>query len=100
MDLFSYRYPETPGCKTGGASLAAAISMSQSGRDVGYRLKALAYLKQHGACTADDIAAALNTIPGNIRPRLSQLLKGGLVEKLTETGPSINGAPQHKWRAV
>jgi predicted ArsR family transcriptional regulator len=100
VSLWKSSYPNGAGAKSGGASLAAAQVMDKSGKGEGVRVRVLRYLQRGYVATADDIAAELGEIPGNVRPRLSQLLACGLVEKLIETGPSCNGVPQHKWKVA
>jgi predicted ArsR family transcriptional regulator len=102
MDLFEWQpaYPNSAGFKTTGASMEAAQAMDAGGKELSIRLRVLGYLKRGHVCTADDIAVALDETPFNVRPRLSQLLKQGFVEKLTDRGLSCNGADQHKWRAL
>ena len=66
----------------GGASEAAARSMVQSAATLSTRV--LSYLNANGPATTDETAAALEVSVLAVRPRFSELLLRGSIEKTAE----------------
>lgn len=98
LPLFAPRYPDVPGAKTDGPSLAAANRMRR--HDKKLRELALEMLRAEGPLTADEVAARLGRTVLSIRPRISQLNKKGLVIDTGERRLNESGSPATVWRAA
>lgn len=96
LELFSARYPNAPGFKTPGTSSAAAESIKP--RAATLREQVFALLKQE-ALSADQCATKLGVTVLSARPRVSELHKMGLIEKLPVTATNNSGLQAHIWRA-
>jgi predicted HTH transcriptional regulator len=95
-DLFDY--PNHPGFRTGGASMEAAVMMKKTGKAESTAKLVLEYLKQGHVETSEIIAARIGRKHGNVKSRLSELLKSGLVTKLEQRGQGSCGIAIHKWQ--
>jgi FaeA-like protein len=94
-----YDYPDHPGSREkGGASEAAARSMVQSAATLSTRV--LSYLNANGPATTDECAAALEVSILAVRPRFSELLLRGSIEKTAERRRNASGLTATVWRAV
>lgn len=73
-------YPQTPGYKVGGPSQEAASKVALKAPNL--RDKAVEIFSQHHrlGLTADELAFLLNVSVLSIRPRLSELLRMGVIE--------------------
>jgi hypothetical protein len=92
-------YPTHPGARErGGTSEAAARSMVQSASTL--RTRVLSYLNASGPSTTDECAAALELSVLAIRPRFSELLVSGSIEKTDERRRNASGLTATVWRAV
>src|SRR3954469_23582098 len=96
-DLFGYQpataeptYPVAPGSKErGGASEAAAKIIAPQVK--GLRRKVLDVIAEGRELTADKIAFQLQRTSFSIRPRVSELLALGLIEKAPDRGRNESG---------
>lgn len=92
-------YPHVPGYKErNGTSQQAAQQAART--DDGNRALVLAALKAHGPMTADEVGERVGLGPLQVRPRVAQLHKLGLVENTRQKRPSCTGSPSWVWRAA
>lgn len=89
-------YPDVPGAKRDGTSTDAAFDMRP--RAPTLRTRVLILLAQ-GPKTADECAACLDKTVLAIRPRLSELVKQGLIHDTGETRENISGVRATVWAA-
>lgn len=97
-DLFDYRteYPNTAGYKRPGTSKAAAEKV----RAPNLRDKVLELLREYDTgYTADECAAAMGKSILSIRPRLSELVRLGLIFDTGITRANESGVQASVWRA-
>lgn len=87
LSIFS-RYPLEPGYKKPGTSSEAANSMKPRAKAL--RVKVLEVLGR-GACTADECAKKLQVSILAIRPRCSELMAQGLIERTGARRPNDSG---------
>lgn len=92
----SQGYPSKPGWKRTGTSRDAAKAITP--RAPTLRDKVLALLKAD-ALTADECAAALKETVLSVRPRLSELVKMGLIYDTGVTSKNTSGVRAVVWRA-
>ncbi len=94
-DLFAMRYPVTAGSKTGGTSAEAAVAMSPKVQT----LCALCYdVLRDRPMTADETAARLGLSVLSIRPRFSNLVALGKIEKTGQRRRNISGLHANVYR--
>ena len=97
MDLFD-TYPHQPGAKTGGTSQDAAESMKVDAPTL--RDRCYVVLLRHDL-TADEVAERLHESILSIRPRITELNRMGLIEKvLNHTRANTSGRMANVWRAI
>ncbi|MGX9428008.1 hypothetical protein [Bradyrhizobium sp. LeoA1S1] len=90
------KYPNTPGSKGGGASKDAAEQIAS--RAFMLRSK-IVELMQHGyRLTADEIAKQMGENVLAIRPRVSELVKKGVLIKLKDRRKNASGMMAHVLR--
>jgi len=103
-DLFSIpAYPSEPGAKAPGTSTEAAHKMQ--GRASALRDKVERLFLTGATLTADECAEALHESVLAIRPRLSELVKMGLIVKsyqgdMPERRKNASGMSAQVWRAA
>lgn len=95
LDLFTY--PRAPGFKANGTSRAAAEAIAPRAKSI--REKVLELLKRE-ALSADQCAQRLGVTVLAARPRVTELHKMGLIEKLPITACNESGLQAHIWRAI
>jgi predicted ArsR family transcriptional regulator len=105
-DLFGWtapppaaRYPEVPGARRRDTSQSAAEAIAPSV----HRLRdlVLEQFRRHGAMTADEVAAKTGIHFLTARPRVSELLKLGMLVPTNERRRSTGGGrPAIVWRAT
>ena len=101
MDLFSY--PHQPGAKTPGTSTEAAEKIAPRASVLRDRVERL--FLTGATLTADECAEALHESVLAIRPRLSELVKMGLIGKsyqgdMPERRKNASGMSAQVWRAA
>ena len=101
MDLFSY--PHQPGAKTPGTSTEAAEKIAPRASVLRDRVERL--FLTGATLTADECAEALHESVLAIRPRLSELVKMGLIVKsyqgdMPERRKNASGLNAQVWRAA
>lgn len=74
-------YPQQAGWKDTTVSKENADAMNRSGRTSTLRQRVLELFRSGFSGTADEVAGALNETPFAIRPRVTELLKLGEVER-------------------
>jgi predicted transcriptional regulator len=89
-------YPDVPGAKRNGTSTDAAFDMRP--RAPTLRTQVLILLAQ-GAKTADECAEIMGKTVLAIRPRLSELVKQGLIHDTGDTRENISGVRATVWAA-
>ncbi len=94
-DLFT-RYPTVPGYKRSGTSQDAATDMESEAGTL--RRLSLEILKR-GAATADEVADALGRSILSIRPRISELVRKGLVTETGQRRTNRSGKSAMVWTA-
>ena len=83
-------YPVVPGAKErGGTSQLAAEEMLPLARRL--RASVILTLDRLGPCTPDEIAEHLDKSPLSIRPRVTELIRFGLVRKTEERRKNASG---------
>lgn len=92
-------YPLDPGFKACGASKAAARVTRQRKVEAD-RQQILRFLEHGGPHNADEICQALGFDVLYGRPRVSELHKLGLIEKMKECRPSSRGMPAHLMKII
>jgi hypothetical protein len=95
-DLFSY--PHSPGFKTNSTSRQAAQAMTSRASILRDRVEQL--FLTGATLTADECAAALHESVLAIRPRLSELVKKGLLVSTGERRKNASGMSATVWRAA
>lgn len=89
-------YPHTPGHKGRHTGIAAAEAIEPK---VGtLKARVLAYVKDHGPVTPEEIARATGIFDQTCRARCSELAAVGLLEDSGETGVARGGRRAIKWR--
>jgi hypothetical protein len=94
------RYPDSPGFKSRGTSSLAARRIAPHAGAL--RERVLAFLKANhpAAFTTDEVADRLETSFLSVRPRLSELRRGELIEPTAESRANRSGMLARCWRAV
>lgn len=92
----SETYPNKPGSKGGGASKDAAEQIVS--RAAMLRSAIIALMLKGYRLTADEIATQLRESVLAIRPRVSELVKAGTLNKLTDRRKNISGMMAHVLR--
>lgn len=95
-DLFSY--PQSPGYKRPGPSQEAAETMTS--RASALRDKVESLFLTGATLTADECAEALHESVLAIRPRLSELVKMGLIISTGDRRKNASGMSATVWRAA
>jgi hypothetical protein len=92
-------YPQKPGWKALGTSQDAAQAITSHAKTV--RDRVLAFLTERCPATfsADQIAAALDENILTVRPRVSELRRGDLIEPTAERRTNKSGMSAKCWRA-
>lgn len=92
------RYPDSPGYKSRGTSSLAARRIAS--RAEALRDRILTFLKANypAAFTADEVADRLAVSFLSVRPRLSELLRGGLIEPTADRRKNKSGMLARCWR--
>lgn len=91
-------YPETPGFKTDGPSLVAALNVAEDAATL--RAAVLDSLDKHGPATADECAARLNRSILSVRPRFSELRAAGKIGDSGERRRNSSGHTATVWRCA
>ncbi len=86
-------YPNQPGSKGGGASADAAEAIKSRVGQLRDRVATLMLNGYH--LTADEIAKQLGETVLAIRPRVSELVKAGVLVKLTTRRKNVSGQTAH-----
>lgn len=93
------RYPDVPGSRSAPASREAARAMTTRAgtlrRAVLDRYRGV----YPSGLAADEVAKTLNESILSIRPRVTELLRGGLLERTTERHCNASGIRAHRLRA-
>lgn len=99
-DLFSYadHFRSGPGFKDRDTSRAAAVSMDRSAPRL--RRLVLAALQELGPMTPDEVAQHLSMSILSIRPRFSELSKGGAIKDTGERRQNASGRAAKVWALV
>lgn len=92
-------YPGAPGYKESTTSKQAAQGIASKADVLRERVFNVIDHAVHGI-TADAIAPLLHEIPGNIRPRVSELRATGRVFDSGRRGPSSNGRSSIVWTTI
>jgi len=95
-DLF--RYPDAPGAQDRDTSQAAAEAIRPKAQLL--RAKALDMLERSNGLTADEVAGRLGLSILSIRPRLTELARGGKVRDSGERRLNHSGRPAIVWAPV
>lgn len=90
-------YPKAPGFKEHDTSLEAAGAIQS--RAATLRERAFAYILANPDHTADEVARSLDESVLAIRPRISELHKGGRIVTAGR-GRNASGMAAHRWRAI
>ena len=92
-------YPDSPGHKTGGTSRAAARRIAPHATAL--RDRVLDFLKASypASFTADEVADRLEASILSVRPRVTELLRGNLIEPTAERRMNKSGMSAQCWRA-
>lgn len=91
-------YPNSPGYKRLGTSQEAATEVKAS--SVSLTERVLKLLQREGGLTADQCAEKIEASVLAVRPRLSELLKKGLVRETAERRKNKSGKSAMVYRAV
>lgn len=95
-DLFTERYPFTPGAKAGGTSQDAADAMVGRSNVLRWRVLGILEIAAH---TADEVAAIMGESILAIRPRVSELRRMGLIEDTGFRRANASGHTAIVWSA-
>lgn len=91
------KYPQHPGHKEkAGTSQQAAESMKESAKGIQHRV--MASLTDDGPGTTDEVAARLGLSVLSVRPRFSELLAEGVIEKSCRKRRNESGRMAAVWR--
>jgi hypothetical protein len=95
-----YRYPNDPGCKTGGTSRAAARRIAPHA--MALRDRVHDFLKENypASFTADEVPNRLGVSILSARPRVTELLRSGVIIKTASRRKNRSGmlAVAVRWR--
>lgn len=94
-------YPLNPGFKRRGTSSDAARAISKrapSLKEKAFSVLLLAMAQGRTGATADEVARELGETEFSIRPRLSELVKAGLIEDSGITHKNTSGHSATVWR--
>lgn len=99
IDLFNYekKYPHHPGSKRAGTSQEAAERTKD--RAPNLRNQVLTVLRTIGPMTPDECATEMQRSVLSVRPRLTELLKLGLIMKTEERRMNDSGMYANVYRA-
>jgi hypothetical protein len=93
------RYPSAPGVKEhGGTSQEAADKIQSKAKVIKARI--FLALRRYGPMTPDECAGRLEEKVGNVRPRFSEMKKGGILRKTEQTRPNADGNNQRVFELV
>jgi hypothetical protein len=92
-------YPNSPGSKTGGASVEAAHAVALHAKTLRNRVRDFLRDCHPAAFSADQIADALGETILSVRPRVSELKKMGVIEAVIERHKNRSGMSAHCWRS-
>jgi len=87
------KYPNTPGHKSNGASLDAAVAMRAKAPTI--RERVLIDITANGPSTPTQIAKRTGITFLSVRPRVSELIAAGKIIKSEATRESPHGATEH-----
>ncbi|KWV45895.1 hypothetical protein AS156_23060 [Bradyrhizobium macuxiense] len=92
-------YPEHPGFKSLGTSSIAARRIAS--RATALRDRVYAFLKENypAAFTADEVADRLGASILSVRPRVTELRRGNMIEPTAERRTNASGMSAQCWRA-
>lgn len=92
-------YPHVAGAKEQTTSRDAAEGIERSGRAATLRQRVLRCFEL-GAMTADEVANWLSESAFSVRPRVTELLKTGMIERTGERRITDGGRQGHVFRRV
>lgn len=91
-------YPEFPGSKGPGTSRAAAESVAGQATALRDRVLVIYSARPEGGLTADEVASILKIDKGTVRPRVSELVKMGELERTGRRRPNASGRQATVWK--
>ncbi len=92
-------YPNSPGFKSRGTSSSAARRIAPHAEALRERVFAFLKANYPAAYTADEVADRLGVSFLSVRPRLSELRRGELIEPTAERRKNKSGMSAQCWRA-
>jgi hypothetical protein len=93
-------YPDSPGHKTGGTSRAAARRIAPRATALRDRVYAFLQANYPASFTADEVADRLGASILSVRPRVTEFLRGNLIEPSGERRLNASGMFASCWRAI
>ncbi|WP_454628449.1 hypothetical protein [Bradyrhizobium cenepequi] len=92
-------YPRDPGWKVSGTAQDAAEAISNHAETVRGRVLAFLTERHPASFTADEVADRLGVSILSTRPRITELLRGNLIEPTEERCKNRSGMLAKCWRA-
>ena len=93
-------YPNTPGFKVRGTSSEAARRVAPRAKRLLDRIQDFIETNYPASFTADQIAALLGEPIFSVRPRVSELHRGGKIVNSGARAPNASGMTATAWRAI
>lgn len=91
-------YPDAPGFKSRGTSSLAARRIAPHAEALRDRVFAFLKTNYPAAFTADEVADQIRVSFLSVRPRLSELLRDGMIEPTAERRKNRSGMLARCWR--